>query len=458
MAKSRATVRWRISRDAFVPLGLLALVALAPLCRADGIPLGKFQFYPSVSMGVVQDDNLFNQNEAVGVGRVSDRTLELEVPLVLQLPFQASMWELAYTPGLKRFQDNSDLDGDTHRLATELDLVFSTGSRLNMRASYTRDYTNLQQAAEQLSESPFTFVDFEILRAHAVYEQPFGQRHGMEAVLDFEKLKFDPAAQGAFTDFSELELTLSYVRLLGRDMRIFAGGVVGTNDLEQPVRISRECSQDPTACSPDGLVLRAEEREDHWTRVGAQVGFERQFDDKNRARFNLGYQVLEFDHSDDSDFSGLVMRLHYRRRLSEILSFSGDALRQPVQSAFDVNNYFVMQSLSVSVDLQPESTSLYYFGTLSIQTNAYPDETELQANREFNRRREDFVGRGIHRRDNIASMDLGVGLQFSALSSIEVTLAARQRDSNMVLDRLEYDDLVFGLTFRYGFVPQRNYI
>ncbi len=25
------------------------------------------------------------------------------------------------------------------------------------------------------------------------------------------------------------------------------------------------------------------------------------------------------------------------------------------------------------------------------------------------------------------------------------------------LDRLDYDDLVIGLTFRYGFIPQRNY-
>lgn len=476
MANRGATGRWSSSRRGSLALGLLAVLALAPLCRAEGIPLGKFQFYPSLRVGFVQDENLFNQNEAIAAGRVSDRSADLEIPLVLQLPFRASLWELVYTPGLKRFQDNTDLDGDTHRLSTQLNLVFSMGARLNLQGSLTRDYTNLQQAADQLSESQFTFVDYEILRGHAVYEQPFGRRHGMELILDYESLEFDTTELAGFTDFSEMELTLSYVRLLGRDMRVFVGGVGGINDLVQPVLTTRGCNMDATACSRDELIFLAQEQEDRWTRVGVQLGFERQFDEKNRARLDLGYQVLEFDHSEDSKFSGVVAHLRYSRRFSESLSVQADVVRQPTQSSFDVNNYFLMHRATGGVQFQPQGTSLFYFGSLSFQTSAYPDETQLSVNRKLNRRRDDYLGGGFHRRDKIASVDLGVGMQFSALSSLDVTLAARRRDSNLTpssfgfddegefflidrsLDRLDYDDLVIGLTFRYGFIPQRNYI
>ncbi|MEE8385392.1 MAG: hypothetical protein V3S01_05715, partial [Dehalococcoidia bacterium] len=283
MTKSRPTGRWGLPHGGLWPLGLLAVVALGSPSQANGIPLGRFQFYPSISMRVAEDDNFFDQSDAIGVGRVSDRTLDLEAPLVLQLPFRASLWELAYTPSLKRFQDNDVLDGDAHRLSSELDLIFSTGSSLNLQGIYTRDYSNLQQAADQLSESEFSFIDYEIIRARAEYEQPFGQRHGMEAIVEFESLEFDDSGLNVFTDSSELQLTLSYVRLLGRDMKMFVGAVGGTNDLDQPSRISRECSRDPAACSPDGLILRDQEREDHWTRVGGQLGLEREFDAKNRA-------------------------------------------------------------------------------------------------------------------------------------------------------------------------------
>jgi hypothetical protein len=451
-------------------LGLLAWVAAGPPTRADGIPLGKFQFYPSMSITVAQDDNLFDQNDDVGLGRVSDQTADFEAPLLLRLPFRASLWELEYTPGLKRYQDNSDLDGDTHRLASELDLVFSTGSRVNMQASYVRDFSNLQQATEELSESQFSFVDYEIIRARGEYEQPFGQRHGMEAILDFESLRFEDTDEGNFTDYSNLEMTVSYVRLMARDMRLFVGAVGGSNDLDQPRR--GDCRATMTGCSQDDLILKAEDREDHWSLVGAQVGLERQFDDKNRARLDLGYRVLSFDHSDDSDFSGLVARLRYSRRFSDALSVNGELAREPIQSSFDVNNYFVMQLLMASVQFEPRGTSLYYFGALSLQTNNYPDETELRVNREFNRRRADRVGSGFYRRDKIGSVDLGMGMLFSPLTSLDLTVSARQRDSNMTpiqfdragvivdrsTDRLSYDDLVVGLTFRYGFTPRRDYI
>jgi len=237
--------------------------------------------------------------------------------------------------------------------------------------------------------------------------------------------------------------------------------VGGTNDLDQPSRTSD---------------LLGQAGEDHWSRIGAQVGLERQFDDNNRARLDLGYQVLEFDHSSDSEFSGLVGHLRYRRRFSDALSVNGDIIRQPVQSSFDVNNYFIMLRARANVQFQPRGTSLYYFGAVSFQTSTYPDETQLSANREFNRRREDFLGAGFHRRDKISSLDLGVGMRFSDLSSLDLSVSARQRDSNLTpvgfvfdeqgeivvldrsLDRLSYDELVFGLSLRDGFTPPRNYI
>ena len=192
------------------------------------------------------------------------------------------------------------------------------------------------------------------------------------------------------------------------------------------------------------------------SQIGIQLGFERQFDDKNRARLDVGYQSLSFDHSDDSDFSGLVARLRYSRLLSDALSLRGEFRREPIQSSFDVSNYFLMTLGEASIQLQPVGSSLYYFAALGIQLNGYPEPTELSVNREFNPRRADSVGASVRRRDTLWSADVGLGVAFSELMSLDLTLVARQRDSNV--ERLSYDDLVIGLAFRYGFRPQRNYL
>ena len=138
-----------------------------------------------------------------------------------------------------------------------------------------------------------------------------------------------------------------------------------------------------------------------------------------------------------------------------------------------------MPRVSAGIQYEPRGTSLYYFGGALFQTNTYPDETELSVNRQYNRRREDLIGSGYRRRDTITSLDLGAGLRFSEMASLELTVSNRDRDSNLdpmvfervrvdgayqtelikrSLDRLDYDDLTIGLTFRYGFTPQRNYI
>jgi hypothetical protein len=61
----------------------------------------------------------------------------------------------------------------------------------------------------------------------------------------------------------------------------------------------------------------------------------------------------------------------------------------------------------------------------------------------------------------ILSASLGLALKFTEMASLELRATGRTRDSNIVRgsqDRLDYDDLVFALSFRYGFSPERNYL
>ena len=89
---------------------------------------------------------------------------------------------------------------------------------------------------------------------------------------------------------------------------------------------------------------------------------------------------------------------------------------------------------------------MYYQGSLSYQENSYPDEGELEGG----------GGQGLVRVDEVKIATSGVGMQFSRSSALELNLTGLDRESNVT--RLGYSYFAAGLTFRYGFSPDREYI
>jgi hypothetical protein len=435
-------------------LGCLLLLGAGSGCaQAEGIQLGKFEFYPSVAVDLARDSNVFNQGSDPllegterDLGNISDTTADLRLPLILRLPFRSSYWQLTYIPGVTRYNDTSDLDGYTHDVSSELNLVFSSGATLLAEGRLLWDYLNTQ-AFDPGGERVFSDSDYRVSSVRVNYEQPLSLKHGVQVLVLREGLTYEDERLTNFDEFTNLRANLNYVRFLSNEMKLFIGLTGSTNDIDQfQSSLSDECAgfePDDDFCR-DEYTLWREAQEDHWTSTGFQVGLQRQFDDRNSARLDIGYETMESDNSDDSDYSGLVGRMRYQRVFSEALFLSAELLRQPQQSSFDVNNYYVNQRASVSAQFHPAGM-LFYAGSLLYYVNDYPDESELTVN-----------DRGDIRKDYNLSGDASLGLQVAGSATLELTFSARRRNSS--IDRFDFSEHVVGLSFRYGFSPDREFI
>ena len=438
---------------------VVAATAAGGVARAEGIPLGPFEFFPSVSVEVGRNSNVFNrpeqlENQVPGFNPViADSYIFLRAPLGLRLPFRQSHWDLVYTPGWNDYQ-NEDLDGYTHELETELELNFSSGAQFTFQGGILLDYLN-SQAFDPGGEVRFSDTDFRLSELLFEYEHPLSLRHGFRSRLRWEDLDFEETQGNAFDDFTTRELGLSYLNFLGPATTLFVDAVVSRNDQER-------------------ILLEVDEGE--WSRDALQIGLDHRFDDRNRTRFHAGYEEMKFENSDDSDFSGVVGRFAYERLLSAAVSLQAELLRLPSQSVFNVNNYYVTDRASVSSLFRPRGR-MFYVLAVSYQRNAYPDVT-----REFCR--DDSTGVilpdpqppgdtvcdmgtspatgltedsiGIRREDFLLRWVAGIGVQFSRTTALQLNYEYVDRDSNT--PEVEYETDIISLEFRFGWSGDRDLI
>lgn len=441
----------------------------APRAEAGGIPLGPFEFYPSVSLQAGHDSNIFNQIDEV---RVADRYLFLRAPLVWQLPFHESVWDLSYIPGWNGYQENNSLDGTTQEFGTRLFLAFSSGSTLEVLGSRLHDYLNTT-AFDPGGEVSFGDSDFTLDTAAVAYYHLLSPRQGFRIRTEYTALHFDQTVAASFVNYRDIRATVSYVNSLGETTALFVDLVGARQDQE---RTEIEIDEDRSA------------------RRAIQFGMERRFDRQDRARFHVGYEELTVANTDDAEFSGLVARATYGRLLGGDLRLDGNLIREATASVFNVNNFYVSNRLLVDLDWRPGSRFFYRL-SVDLTRNGYPEEAQQfclsAADQELGVQfdpsapfdpldtpclvvdtdeppngladeespasllyQPEIIG--VVRRDRQFRGRGAIGFQFSRTAAVELGYEYLTRDSNM--DPFDFTTGRLSLEFRFGWSPDRELI
>lgn len=413
--------------------------------RAEGIPMGHAQFFPSVIVESGRNSNIFSQSEEYG-NVVPDIYSYIRVPLLWRLPFRQSRWDLSYAPGWNNYKENDELDGPVHDLDTEVELNFSSGAQLSIRGGVLLDYLNTQAfgAGEVVySDQRYTFTE-----AYVEFEHPFNLGHGMRAQVAYQDLNFNESGRNSFVDYTLRDLDLSYLKFLGPGTTLAFALTMSRNDQER-------------------LVLETEEGK--WSRDGFQVGLEHNFDERDLAQFYVGYDVLSFDRSDDADYAGVVGRFIYQRALTPVVYIQAELVRDPYQSVFNVNNYYLTDRVAVNLLFRPPGR-MFFVLAAAFQRNGYPDITQ-----EFCRSDAGTVPEpippgetcpdgsvpatglgeesiGIRRQDYLLRWTAGLGVQFNRTSALEFRYQQLSRTSNT--PEVEFDTGVVSLEFRFGWSGQ----
>jgi hypothetical protein len=158
------------------------------------------------------------------------------------------------------------------------------------------------------------------------------------------------------------------------------------------------------------------------------VGLRRIINQAVVTSFSGGYQSMEFTGGANRDFNGAVLDATATWILTDTTRIEVHGRRQPYQSFFGNNNFYVNNFGGIRI-VQQVGRSLYAIVSGSYQTNLYPErEPSLSA----------------RRRDRDRSLEFGVGYRFLPSLRVFVGYNSNRRDSKF--ESADYD--VNRMTFR----------
>ncbi len=398
-------------RPKFVVLAVICASMLGQSVAAEGIPVGKWLFYPSVEAIWLDESNLLLQED----DHVPASSYSLRPQLRWDLPFRDSNVSLEYTHQLRRFLNREADTGledkySSNQLHFDTKLVFANRLEVRVEDEFiidTLDTFNFDPGGEV----PFNSTEYRRNRAGVQVLKPLGPRHGAGLEANLESLKFDDEAGAPFGDHDRVEAGLVYSYSLSPLSKLGARALFGSGEQGRPP------------------VPGEEPRENFSTRAGV-VFLQTPFGRHGLAEFALGYVRWDYRDTTQSDFRGLTGELRYQLHFSERIRVTTKLSRYPRQSFFTDNSYYINNNFEVR--LQHEVGShLFYTLTSAYRQNKYPEP----------------VG-GLRRDDLLERVEGGVGWRFNELLVAEARYRYDIRKSNFA--GLDYDARRFFALLSFG--------
>jgi hypothetical protein len=385
----------------------------APALGAEGIPVGKWVFSPSLETLWQDESNLFltSDNQTPATSYV------LRPHFDWTLPFRESRFRAHYAPQVRKFVDREEAaqaggEGledqySSHFIEVDLDLNFSNQVSVKVHDEYVIDTleTTRFDAGQEV-----TFNNDEYRRNMGEIEVliPLGTKHVVGARVMTEDLSFEETEEPIFLDHSHTRGALLHeIRLTplwGLRTSLHLGqGVQG----RPPTAVFDE--EEKFSSSEARLTLRG------------PLGL------KGALEARLGYLKWDFSNPALADYSGLTGELRYRLHLSDRARLTFTATQVALPSFFNINSHYLTRVFETRWVREGEG-KLFYLVSAAYRTNEYPvpftDETTGAVI-------------GPRRKDNMWRAEGGVGYKFNDLLKVEGRFRREERSSNF--EELGYD-------------------
>jgi len=408
-----------ICRRGGIAVFLVVLITSAPAVHAEGIPIGKWIFLPSVDTLWESDDNLFLDSE--GKNHLSASSIVLAANLNFMLPFRKSHFKINYTPQFRKFiagdvteLDILDLNYTSHFLDLETKLVFSNGLLLSFEEHYADDtFDRIDEVT--VGEIAFSNVRYQSNKAHIEATKQLGPRHSAGILMKYDNLVFDEAIIISVGKRDQFEAELNYVYEMSPIARLSASYMFGQG------------SQDST----DPLAIPVTTTTEKFDIQGVSVAFHGALGRHGLADFRLGHSQWNFDEQRLQDFSGVVGQMRYRLTIRDQFRLLTEISRYPVQSLLRDTKYFDSSFLHLQLT-RFKGKRLFYGVEGSYRENDYPKG----------------VTTNFRRNDKIFRYDLSIGYRFFDTLQVEARYRIDDRESN--LDTAAYDARSFVIQTSFG--------
>ncbi len=381
-----------------VPVLVATATAQELSTTGEGRPAGRFILYPSLTVDISHDSNLFRVGDVPGAEPVASGILVVKPRILVDLPLGESRVRWAYAPVVRDYTTDRFDQSDrlSHYFDLDTTLVTARALRIGLRDHLVRGTTELQEI-DQGRELRFGLVPFRLHEPSLEVTMDLGARSGFSVFSRYSWLHFDQEVQTLF-DYRKRGAEGRYNYRVGPSTTLY-----GYLSLEHTVQ-----ERDASGAGETGLSARS-----------TGLGLRRTLNQAVVTALSVGYERFEFDEAAGGAFTGIVLDAAATWLLNDVTRLEVAASRQPYQSFTIDGDHYVSNLARVRVT-QQVGRSVYWEGGATYFRNAY--------------------GSGL--RDRTIRLEGGIGFRFLRTLRAFVGYNDERRDSN-------FDDAL-GDPFQYG--------
>ena len=396
-------------------LVILLLLAVPGLARAqglvptlEGIPAGRFVLYPSVAVDYTHDSNVLYLPSNGNSGDVVGSWVTVVRPrFVLDLPIGESRFSFAYSP-LYRDYGTSRVDQPSrfsHYLDLEATYRSARGLSVTLRDHFVRGTVEVREI-DPGGETAFGLAPFVLHEPQMDISMDLGARSGFSILPRYSNNHFTSQAQASFFDYTRRGLEGRFNHRISPINTLYAYyGVESTNQHRQDSSV--------------GDV--------NYATRGIGIGIRHAIHEAVTAQCSIGYQTMSFDSTSLDNSTGWVADARWAWMLSELTRLEFYGQRQPYQSFFENNSFYLVNQVGFRLT-QQVGQHLYWLLGSSYQRSLYPALSPT-----FN----------VRRRDAGLSLEIGAGYQFQRTLRAFVGYNLDRRQSNIDGSNFDVNRLIF---------------
>ena len=391
----------------------------------EGIQVGRVMFYPSLSLEMTDDSNVFYTSSELPENQVVNSRIFIVRPrLLFDLPFGESFVRWSYSPTYRDYSTEEFQQSDKISHFLDLDASLRIGRSVDLRVKdhFVQGTVELREV-DPGGELTFGLTPFRSQDAAMELSVDLGARHGFSIEPKHSEVRFDEVEGTAvFYDFDKDALEARYFIRTSPSTRVYA--YYEYEDTDQ----QRE----------QGLFSEVRE-----TRRSMGVGFRRTVHEAVVTAISAGYAESEFEGGGESNFHGIVFDGSAQWRLREGSAFVASVRRRPFQSFYVNNNYYVSNQLRVQLAKQI-GRRLFWQASASASFNRYSDPLDISPTdsapdllpepdgnglADIFENLEESIG--VIREDEILNVEIGVGYLFRRSMRAIVGFNYDRRQSNI---------------------------
>jgi hypothetical protein len=419
-----------MSMRGFLPLTAMAALAFAvqPVCAqttglvtgsANGrsVELGRINFFPSFLVDYGYVSNVFySSGEDPADEIIPSRLLVLQSRFAFDLPMGENWVRWSYSPIYRTYSSDAFTQTNPWSHFFDLDgrLKFGTRGFTAFRDHFVSGTQELREV-DPGGELTFGLTPFRVHQPSVEVGMQVGARQSVSAIWRYDSTQFDRSeTTGAFnTRGWGLEGRYTYKLGPMTDLYGYYSETQSTQD---------------RGGSPRDLVDIDE--------ASYGVGLTQSLGRDLVTQFLVGHQSMDFTGASPTRFSGPILSANASWVLDEITRIAFNIRRQPYQSYYLDNNFYLNRTISLSLTRQA-GASMYWTVGAGVEVNVYSD-TIVAADNPTIFCLDDGSGGtvcpsdGVRRRDSGWNAQAGMGFRIGPASRAVIGYNYSARSSNVL--------------------------